>query len=118
MMTYNNNKSDVSWYLPNNKKAFAHSTIATSDLITVLSEEYLTIQDVYNAINYDNEAKEILNYFIQNGYRNYLLRDFVHTNPSLKYRKIENGKIKTIDLKDLKKNLDKNNDNYDYDYDY
>ena len=115
-MGYNSYKGDVSWYLPNERKAFAYSTIATSDLITTLSEEYSTVQDVYNAINYDYEAKEILNYFIQNGYGNYLLRDFVHTNSSQKYRKIENGKIKTIDLKDLKKNLDKNNDDYDYGY--
>ena len=106
----------VCWCLPNTKKAFAYSTVATSDLITVLSEKFLTVQDVYNAINYDNEAKEILNYFIQNGYRNYLLRDFVHTNSSLKYRKIENGEIKTIDLKDLKNHLDKSNDDYEYDY--
>ena len=115
-MSYKSYKGDVSWHLPNEKKAFAYSTIATSDLITTLSEEYSTVQDVYSVINYDNEAKEILKYFIKNGYGNYLLRDFVHINQGQKYRKKENGEIITIDLKDLKKNLDKNNDDYDYGY--
>jgi len=97
----------VDWYFPTEKRAFAHSTVATSDLITVLSEQYLTTKDVYNAINYDDEAKEIVNKFIQKGYGNYLFRDFVHTNSKLIYRKIENGEIIHIALKDLKKHLDK-----------
>ena len=108
----------MSWYLPNNKKAFAHSTKATSDLIVVLSEMNKTTQDVYNAINYDNEAKAIVKHFIEKGYGNYIFYDFVHTNPDLKYRKIENGKIETISLKDLKKHLDFNISNDDYEYEF
>ena len=111
-------KGDVSWYLPNNKKAFAHSTKATSDLIVVLSEMNKTTQDVYNAINYDDEAKAIVKHFIEEGYGNYIFYDFVHVNPDLKYRKIENGIIEIIDLKDLKNHLDINLANEDYDYDF
>lgn len=100
----------VVWYFPVSKKAFAYSTVATSDLITTLSEKYLTIIDVYNAINYGNEANGIINSFIQKGYGNFLLRDFVHTNSKLIYRKIENGEIIYIQQEDLKKHLDKIND--------
>lgn len=96
----------VRWYLPNEKRKFAESTVATNDLITVLSEEYLTILDVYHAINYDDEAKEIIKYFIENGYGNFLLKDFVHINPSLIYRKLENNEIISVPQKELKKHLD------------
>lgn len=101
----------VDWYFPMKKRAFAHSTVATSDLITILSEEYLTTKDVYNAINYDDEAKEIVNKFIQEGYGNFLLRDFVHINSELIYRKVEEGEIIYIPQKDLKKHLDKVEEN-------
>ena len=111
-------KGDVSWYLPNTKRAFAYSTIATSEAIVFLSEMYQTTKDVFNAINYDNEAKAIVGYFIEKGYGNYIFYDFVRINKDLKYRKIENGRIITVDLKDLKKHLDikLNNDDYDYDF--
>lgn len=111
-------KGDVSWYLPNTKRAFAYSTIATSDLIVVLSEMNNTTQEVYNAINYDPEAKAIVKHFIENGYGNYIFYDFVHINPDFKYRKIEDGKIETISLKDLKKHLDFNISNDDYEYEF
>lgn len=111
-------RGDVSWSLPGTKRPFAYSTIATSDLIVVLSEIHKTAQDVYNAINYDDEAKAIVKHFIEKGYGNYIFYDFVHINPELKYRKIENGRIETVDLKDLKKHLDINLNNDDYDYDF
>lgn len=109
---------DVQWYLPNEKKYFAESTKTTSDLLEALSEIHQTTKDVYNAINYDNEAKEIVKHFMDNGYCNYIFSDFVHINPSLKYRKIENGKIESIDLKSLKNHLDIYIENDDYDYNY
>lgn len=96
----------VEWYLPNEKRKFAESTVATSDLITILSEEYLTTLDVYHAINYDDDAKGIVKHFIENGYGNFLLRDFVHINPSLIYRKLKNDEIISVPQKELKKHLD------------
>lgn len=95
----------VKWYIPMTKKAFAESTVATSDLIELLAEEYLTVEDVYNAINYDEEAKKIVKHFINKGYKNYVFRDFFRNTPT--YRKIENGEIITIKREELKKNLDK-----------
>ena len=108
----------VYWCLPHLKQNFTTSTVATSDLIVVLSEKYLTTKDVYNAINYAPEAKEIVKYFIDNGYGDFLLRDMVHINPNRIYRKIENGEIINIHFKDLKKHLEKNKDENEYDYDY
>lgn len=93
------------WYIPMAKKAFTKSTVATSKLIEMLAEEYLTVEDVYNAINYDPEAKEIVKYFIDKGYKNYVFRDFFRVRPT--YRKIENGEIITIKQEELKKHLDK-----------
>lgn len=114
-MRKSNSKGDVDWCFPNTKKPFAYSTVATSDLIVALSEEYLTTKDVYNSINYDPEAKDIVKKFIDKGYGNYLLRDFVHKNPNFVYRKIENNEIINISLKELNNHLDKEDD-YDYEY--
>lgn len=63
---------DAQWYLPKRKKAFATSTKATKDLVDILSHEdkTRTIEDVYNLINYDEEAKEILKTYIDKGYGN------------------------------------------------
>ena len=109
---------EVCWVLPNEIKPFAESTVGTSNLLVALSEIHQTTKEVYNAINYDDEAKAIVKHFMDKGYSNYIFSDFVHINPSLKYRKIENGKIEYIDLKNLTNHLDINIDNDDYDYNY
>ena len=69
-------KGDVQWTVPNKKKPIAYSTRATSDLIVILSEDYETITDVYNAINYDEDAKEILKKYIDLGYGNEIAREW------------------------------------------
>lgn len=74
-MATKNIKGDVWWYRPHtkfskDKKPIAYSTRAVSDLIVVLSRENETIYDVYNAINYDEEAKEILQKYIDLGFGN------------------------------------------------
>lgn len=57
----------VAWYLPNKKKPFAYSTKATSDVIALLYEYYKDLRLVYDNINYDDEAKEIVKFYIDNG---------------------------------------------------
>ena len=59
-------KGDVSWALPNKKRPFAYSTVATEQLILAYSDN--TIQEVYDLINYDYEAKAILKVYIDHGY--------------------------------------------------
>jgi hypothetical protein len=53
------NKGDIHWRVPNKKKPIAYSTVATSNLIGLLAQECETIQDVYDAVTYDIEAKDI-----------------------------------------------------------
>lgn len=66
-MRKNKNQS-VEWTLPNKKRPFAYSTKATSDLIAILYEQYKDLRVVYNEINYDDEAKNIVKHFIDNGF--------------------------------------------------
>lgn len=68
-------KGAVQWYLPKKKRPMAYSTVATSDLIGYLAQEHETVQDVYNAINFDNDAKAILMKFIDAGYADHRARD-------------------------------------------
>ena len=70
------NKGDVHWFVPNKKKPIAYSTLATKHIIGLLSEELNTIQDVYDAILYDPEAKEILQKYIDLGYGNETAREW------------------------------------------
>ena len=69
-MAKSKNKGDVHWFIPNRKKPIAYSTVATSNLIGLLAEDHETIQDVYNAVTYDQEAKDILQKYIDFGYGN------------------------------------------------
>ena len=63
-------KGDVYWYLPNKKKPIAYSTKVVSDTISVFSKEYKTVNDVYRAIGFLGEEKEILEIYIRAGYGN------------------------------------------------
>ena len=75
-MAKKKNKGDVHWTAPNKKKPIAYSTVATSQLVGLLSEEHKTIQDVYNAVTYDQEAKEVLQKYIDLGYGNETARNW------------------------------------------
>lgn len=70
------NKGDVHWFVPNKKKPIAYSTLAVKHIIGLLSEELNTIQDVYDAILYDPEAKAILQKYIDLGYGNETAREW------------------------------------------
>ena len=74
--------NSVEWYdlklIGTNKKSkpIAFSTIATSDLIVTLSHEKKTILDIYNAINYDDDAKSIMKKYIDLGYGDYVAKNY------------------------------------------
>lgn len=59
---------DVHWHIPGRKKPIAYSTKATSDLIAVLAGDGGTIAEVQRRINYDMEAKAVLQAYIDRGY--------------------------------------------------
>ena len=71
-------KGDVAWYLPDGrlKAPVAYSTTACSLLIVELSLLHHTIQDVYDAIEYDREAKGILKIYINKGFGDYIAKDY------------------------------------------
>lgn len=58
----------VQWTLPQKKRPFATTTVATNDLIVLLAEDGHTVNSAYDEINYDDEAKAVLKKFIENGY--------------------------------------------------
>lgn len=61
-------KGDVSWRVPGRKTPIAYSTKATSDLIAVLAEQGGSIREVQSRVNYDQEAKAVLQAYIDRGY--------------------------------------------------
>jgi predicted metal-dependent RNase len=69
-------KGDVMYTVPNKKKPIAYSTVATQDLIVILAQDYETISDVYNAINYDQDAKDVLKKYIDLGYGDVVAREW------------------------------------------
>lgn len=64
------NKGDVLWYAPGRKNPIAYSTRATTDLIVLLAKEGGTITDLKQRINYDMEAKAVLQAYIDRGFGN------------------------------------------------
>ena len=75
-----NKGNDVCWSLTHQKRSFAKSTGATNDLIVALSTDDKTVKDVYDSINYDKDAKQILKGFIDAGYKDFIMKDFVKKN--------------------------------------
>ena len=61
-------KGDVQWYIPGKKRPIADSTVATSDLVVLLVKEGGTIAEVQRKINFDAEAKAVLQAYIDRGY--------------------------------------------------
>lgn len=58
----------VDWFLPGKKRRFATSTVATSLLIVIASDEGCTVTQAREWINYDDEARGILRAFEAAGY--------------------------------------------------
>lgn len=67
-MARRKSKGDVSWNIPGRKTPIAYSTKATSDLIAVLAEQGGTIREVQSRVNYDQDAKVVLQAYIDRGY--------------------------------------------------
>lgn len=72
---------DVEWYIPGKKTPIAYSTVATSELIEALSEQYpnATISQLMPSIKYDEESKKVVQQYINAGYGEQVAYDwFVH----------------------------------------
>jgi hypothetical protein len=60
-------KGAISWYYPNSKRPFEYSTVATAEFIKILYDTCKDLRLVYKNINYDIEAKRIIEKFIEKG---------------------------------------------------
>lgn len=70
--------TDVEYHIPDKKTPIAYSTRATSDLIEALSDDNptATISELKNLVNYDAEAKKVLQQYINAGYGNKTASEF------------------------------------------
>lgn len=68
---------DVEWHLPQRKdhskyqkRPFAYSTVATSDMLAMIAEEteHQTPNEILPLITYDDDAKRIMQGYIDKGY--------------------------------------------------
>lgn len=77
MPKFAKSKGDVSWTVPGRKRPIAYSTKAVSNLIAVYAEKYGgTIQELQARIFYNNEAKAILQAYIDRGYGNQIASEW------------------------------------------
>lgn len=67
----------VEWYLPGVRRAFASTTRATSDLISLLGEDGCTFAQARDEINFDSEGALVLEWFCLNGYGDAAVADYV-----------------------------------------
>lgn len=103
-------KGAIAWTLRGEKKPFMYSTIATSDYVDMLATKHTTTQEVYDAIVFDEKAKEALQRFIDAGYgnewfRRYLLSEYELLQPIYpKWRKLK-MKEKVENLYNIRNNI-------------
>ena len=73
---------DIYWYAPNSKIIIAYSTRSASDLIETMSEDNpkMTISELHDAINYDEEAKKVLQAYINSGFGEYSASEYFTDN--------------------------------------
>ena len=72
---------DVEWHALNGDTVIAYSTKAASDLIEALATDNpkMTISEIFDAINYDAEAKKVLQAYIDSGFGDSIASEhFVH----------------------------------------
>jgi len=84
---------DVEWHVPGKKTPIAYSTVAASDLIEALVEDNpsATIKDLLGKVTYDQEAKKVLQQYIDAGYGDQVANEWFNHN------KKENANVENVD---------------------
>ena len=84
---------DVEWRVPGKKTPIAYSTVAASDLIEALVEDNptATISEILGKVTYDEEAKKVLQQYIDAGYGNQVANEWFNHN------KKENANVENVD---------------------
>lgn len=89
--------TDVEWRVPNAKRPIAYSTKATSDYIEVLADENpaATISELQGLVNYDQDAKKVLQQYIDAGHGDQVASEWFSYDRRRGYTKedIANGNI-------------------------
>lgn len=67
----------VDWHLPGAKRRFATTTRATSEMIVELAGDTLTFAQALDAVNFDVDAKIVLEHFCNSGYADELVAKYV-----------------------------------------
>ena len=60
-------RGDVHWHVEGRRTPIAYSTTATSQLIGLLAEDGHTFASARQAINFDRDALEVLDAYIERG---------------------------------------------------
>lgn len=82
--------TDIHWTLPNDvKHPIAYSTKATSDLIEALSDENptATIEELKGLVTYDQDAKKVLQQYIDAGYGDQVASEWFSYDTKRGYRR-------------------------------
>ena len=84
---------DVEWLVPGKKTPIAYSTVAASDLIEALVEDNptATISEILGKVTYDQEAKKVLQQYIDAGYGDQVANEWFNHN------KKENANVENVD---------------------
>lgn len=84
---------DVEWHIPGKKSPIAYSTVASSDLIEVLVEDNpsATIKEIFEKVNYDEEAKKVLQQYIDAGYGDQVANEWFNHNKQEANTNVENA---------------------------
>ena len=78
--------ADVYWHIPKKKKPIAYSTVAVNDLIVELAKDGCTVKELQEKINYNAEAKKVLDEYIKRGFGDWIAREHFNDwlNPKAK----------------------------------
>ena len=82
-------KGDVMCFVRGRKRPIAYCTLGANQTIAVVSEDGCTIQEAYNRINYDHEAKDVLQKYIDLGHGGDKASDYFTFDPPPGYKPAE-----------------------------
>ena len=81
-------KGDVKCFVHGRKRPIAYCTLSANQTIAVVSEDGCTIQEAYVRINYDHEAKDVLQKYIDLGHGGDKASDYFTFDPPPCYTNI------------------------------
>lgn len=106
-MGYARTKGDVVCVVRGRKRPITHCTFGANQTIAAVSEDGCTIQEAYNRINYDHEAKAVLQKYIDLGHGGDKASDYFVFDPLPGYIVTPPESIKCDKSKNARRNSKK-----------